>query len=102
MHLVVSEDLADQLEKIYLSLLKIPRFYGWCLDINNQLEFLESKLKQFDLKFTVQDFIQDGDNLVVTVSGDPDQVSRMDMALLVYSNAKSMQYLVTLRHIDKE
>jgi len=101
MHLVVSENLAEHLEKIYLAQPK-PRFYGWCLDINNQLEFLESKLKQFDLEFTVEDFTQDGDSLRVTVSGDPDQVSRMDMALLVYSNAKSMQYLVTLRHMDKE
>ena len=97
MGLKFTDELADDLEKIYLAQER-PRFYKWSLQLNSQFAFLEEKMDNLGLEFDVAKVRQNCDNLHVSVKGDVNQVARMDMALLLWAHQRSMEHYVVLEH----
>lgn len=99
MTLSFAEGVVDRMEEIYRAQEK-PRFYKWSIDLNDQLEYLEERMNRANIDFTVMKVRQNCDNMHLTVTGDPDQVAWMDMALLVWANNKRCKHLLVLEHID--
>lgn len=97
MGLKFGEGVVDRVEDIYLKQEK-PRFYKWSLDLNEQFKYLEGRMERAEIAFTVTRARQNCENLHLTVEGDPDEVSWMDMALLVWSYNKGMKHLLVLEH----
>lgn len=99
MTLSFADGVVDRMEEIYRAQEK-PRFYKWSIDLNDQLEYLEERMNRANIDFTVTKVRQNCDNMHLTVTGDPDQVAWMDMALLVWANNKRCKHLLVLEHID--
>lgn len=93
------EGVVENMEEIYLAQEK-PRFYKWSIDLNDQLEYLEERMHLAGIDFTVTKVKQNCDNMHLTIDGDPDHVSWMDMALLVWSHNKGCKHMLVLEHND--
>lgn len=97
MALRFSDGVVDRMEEIYRAQER-PRFYKWCVDLNSQIVFLEERMWKANINLEVVKVKQNCDNMHFTVSGDPDHVAWMDMALLVWSHNKKCNHLLVLEH----
>lgn len=93
------DGVEEHMEDIYQAQEK-PRFYKWTVDLNSQFQYLEDRMNRAGIDFTVTRVRQNCDNMHLTVSGDPDQVAWMDMAVLAWSNNKRCKHLLVLEHVD--
>lgn len=92
-----TDAMVDKLEDIYRAQEK-PRFYSWAFELNDQFKVLEERMSMAGVSFVVTNVRQNCDNLCLSVSGEPDEVAWMDMALLGYSNRKRYKHLLILEH----
>lgn len=97
MALTFIDGVVDRMEEIYRAQEK-PRFYKWTIDMNDQLAYLEERVTLAGIDLTITKVRQNCDNMHMTVSGDPDHVAWMDMALLVWSHNKKCKHLLVLEH----
>lgn len=97
MALNFSGGVVDRMEEIYRAQEK-PRFYKWTIDMNDQLEYIEERINRAGIDLTVTKVKQNCDNMHFTVSGDPDHVAWMDMALLAWSHNRRCKHLLVLEH----
>lgn len=99
MVLSFAEGVVDKIEEIYLAQ-EGPRFSKWTSDLNQQIVYLEQRMRQASIDFTVVKVRQNCDNMHLTIDGDADQVSWMDMALLVWAHNRRLDHMLVLEHID--